>query len=232
MATAMNERPMTHEISGPSLNLLMIWLSPAFPIGAFSYSHGLEWAVEKMSVSNREAVEAWILDLIELGSIRLDTKLMIESYLNTERTREWGGLASALSGGKERHLETSAQGQAFLKAIKQNWPKPELDSTPDDLAIALPVAVGLAGAVHQLPLASLAQAYLLSQVQNLVSAAVRLIPLGQTDGLKLLCELEPVINRVSADLLAHDFDETGSASLRSEIAALSHETQYTRLFRT
>ncbi len=146
---------------------------------------------------------------------------------------EVAALAAALAPSRERKLETLAQGAAFLAAVRAAWPSPALDrAKPFETEIAFPVAVGVAAAGHRLALAATLEAYLVALVTNLVSAAVRLIPLGQTDGTKTVAKLVPVTRQVAARAGAASIDDIGGAALRSDIAAMRHETQYTRLFRS
>jgi urease accessory protein len=221
----------------PALARLLTWLSPAYPVGAYSYSHGLEWIVEAGQVRDVETLVGWIEDLLAHGAGRCDIIFLAESWraLGTDdgnllkRTAE---LAAALAPSAERRLETLAQGTAFLAATLAAWPAPRLEALAAGGRLAYPVAVGASAAVHGLPLAATAQAYAQAWVASLVSAAVRLIPLGQSDGLRTLARLEPVIPRVVAAAVASTLDDVGGAALTADIASMRHETQYTRLFRS
>src|SRR5262249_32113753 len=142
-------------------------------------------------------------------------------------------LAAALAPSAERRLETLAQGTAFLAATLVAWPKPELEIlAANGREVALPIAVGTAAAVHGLPLVETAQAFAQAFAANLVSAGVRLIPLGQSNGLRVLARLEPLIPRVVAAALACTLDDVGGAAIAVDVASMRHETQYTRLFRS
>ena len=143
-------------------------------------------------------------------------------------------LAAAFAPSKERHLETTAQGRAFLDTTRAAWPCAALERllAAWDGAVALPIAVGVAGAGHGLPLAPVMPAYLQAMAANLVSAGVRLVPLGQTDGQRVLAALEPVAATTAERALVTALDEVGSASFRADLASMRHETQYTRLFRS
>jgi urease accessory protein len=146
---------------------------------------------------------------------------------------EVAALAAALAPSRERKLETLAQGAAFLAAVRAAWPSPAFDrAKPFETEIGYPVAVGIAAAAHGLALMPTLEAYLVALVTNLVSAAVRLIPLGQTDGTKTVAKLVPVAKHVAARAAAASIDDIGGVALRSDIAAMRHETQYTRLFRS
>lgn len=212
---------------------LSIWLSPAFPVGAFAYSHGLEWAVECGMVRDAASLREWSCDLLAHGSARNDAILLAEAWRGARdpaRLANVHELALALAPSRERRLETSAQGAAFVTAIRAAWPCGTLDALDGD--VAYPVALGAAAAGHDLPLLPTLEQFLLAFVANLVSAAVRLGPIGQTDGQRVTAALLPLIRETA--LFAHDstLDELGSATLASDLASMQHETQYSRLFRS
>jgi urease accessory protein len=221
-----------------ALSRLLTWLSPAYPVGGYSYSHGLEWLVEAGEVRDAETLVRWIEDLLAHGAGRSDIIFLAASWravASGDRQALEGAaeLAAAFAPSAERRLETLAQGTAFLAATCAAWPKPELEALAAEAAqVAYPVAVGASAAAHGLPLAETAQAYAQAWVANLVSAAVRLIPLGQSDGLRTLAYLEPTIPRVAEAALASRLDDVGGAALAADIASMRHETQYTRLFRS
>jgi urease accessory protein len=225
-------------IAPPTLARLMTWLSPAFPVGGFSYSHGLEWVVEQGGVGDATALGDWIEQVLAHGAGRSDAILLAEAWRavagGDERLlAETVELAAALAPSAERRLETLAQGAAFLAATQAVWPHPALGNLGQQHAeIAYPAAVGACAAAHALPLAATAQAFLQAFAANLVSAGVRLIPLGQTDGLRVLARLEPLLPRVVAGALAASLDDVGGAAVMADIASMRHETQYTRLFRS
>ena len=216
----------------------MIWLSPAYPVGGYSYSHGLEWTVEAGKVSDAATLGVWIEDVLAHGAGRSDAIFLAEAWRALsagdagalERAAE---LAAALAPSAERRLETMAQGTAFLAATLAAWPKPELEAlAAEGREVAYPIAVGAAAAAHGLPLVETAQAFAQAFAANLVSAGVRLIPLGQSDGLRVLARLEPLIPRIVAGALGASLDDVGGAAIAADIASMRHETQYTRLFRS
>jgi urease accessory protein len=216
----------------------MIWLSPAFPVGAYSYSHGLEWVIEAGQVKDLETLVDWIEDLLAHGAGRSDVIFLAESWRalsagDLGALDDVAELAAAFAPSAERQLETLAQGTAFLAATLAAWGRRELEAlAANGRQIAYPVAVGACGAAHGLPLAETAHAYAQAYAANLVSAAVRLIPLGQSDGLRVLARLEPLIPRIVAAALACTLDDVGGAAVAADIASMRHETQYTRLFRS
>jgi urease accessory protein len=216
----------------------MIWLSPSYPIGGFSYSHGLEWIVEAGKVRDAATLVDWVEDILSHGTGRSDGIFLAETWRavragDERRLSEVVELAAAFAPSAERRLETLAQGAAFLAATQAVWPAPALERLEAQAAdIAYPVAVGACAAAHGLPLAPTAQACLQAFAANLVSAGVRLIPLGQTDGLRVLARLEPLLPPLVARALGSSLDDIGGAAVAADIASMRHETQYTRLFRS
>jgi urease accessory protein len=216
----------------------MTWLSPAFPVGGFSYSHGLEWAVEAGDVKDAATLGDWVEDILSHGAGRADAIFLAEAWRAVASDdgpllAETVELAAAFVPSAERRLETLAQGAAFLAATQAVWPHPELERLcAPGREIAYPVAVGASAAAHGLPLMPTAQAFAQAFAANIVSAGVRLIPLGQTDGLRVLARLEPLIPRVVAAALGATLDDVGGATIAADIASMRHETQYTRLFRS
>lgn len=218
---------------------LLLWLSPAFPVGAFAYSHGLEWAVEAGDIADADSLKSWLVDLLDLGAPRADCVLFACAY-RAARAGDRAGLnainalAVALAGSAERRLETGAQGSAFMAAMRAAWDCAALGDLPaaGDEPVAYPVAVAAAAAGHGLDLAISLQAFAISLFANFVSAAVRLGAIGQTDGQRTLAAILPDIRRLALDAAGADLDALGGCAFRSDIAALRHETQYSRLFRS
>ena len=218
---------------------LMVWLSPSFPIGSFAYSHGIEWAVETGDIKNAETCTGWLSDLLQHGGAWSDAVLLASAHRAIEDKSDaalhaTAELASVLAPSKERKLETLKQGDAFLLAVRNAWPCAALDRLTKvwPRETAFPVAVGVASAGHKLALVPTLEAYLVAFVTNLVSAAVRLVPLGQTDGTKIIARLAPLAREVAARAARSNIYDVGGAALRSDISSMRHETQYTRLFRS
>ncbi|MCC5977697.1 MAG: urease accessory protein UreF [Salinarimonas sp.] len=231
---------------------LMIWFSPGFPVGAFAYSHGLEWACETSEITGAASLGDWLADLIDHGSGRNDALFLIAAYQAADDPARLAGvaaLARALAGSSERRLETCMQGDAFLTAIASAWPcapvtawhaarEEEAQAQGEEPeATPYPVAVGIASAGHGLPLPAVVEAYLAGFIGNLVSAAIRLGAVGQTDGQRIIAGLLPGLpERAAALIAAHDetgLDENlGGCAFASDLGAIRHETQYTRLFRS
>ncbi len=218
---------------------LMVWLSPAFPVGAFAYSHGMEWAHEAGDVTDAPSLEAWLADLLRHGAARNDSILLAAAYRaarsgDADTLREASELALALATGRERHLETTTQGNAFVIAARKAWPCPALDlmTTAWSGDVAYPVAVGVVAAGHEVPLEATLDAFVLAFAANLVSAAVRLGVVGQSDGQRITAALLPAVRETAAFAAMSTLDDLGGCAFRSDLAALRHETQYSRLFRS
>jgi len=243
--TATNIAGMTTEgmvagdgLTGAALFRLLAWLSPSYPVGAFSHSHGLEWAVEQGWVKDRAGLTAWLSDLLAAGSGWNDAVFFVHAHAaagDGARLAQLAGLAAALVPARERQVETLAQGTAFRLISENAWPVAGLDALPDPLPY--PIAVGALAALHGVPLRPALAAYLHGFAANLVSAAQRLVPLGQTDGQCALAALAALVDDVATraavlDPAADPFEALGGACLVSDLCAMRHETQYTRLFRT
>ena len=210
---------------------LLAWLSPAFPVGAFSYSHGLEWAIETGEASDLARLVDWVGDVLEHGAGLVDATLLRAAHAaEGEALAGIMDLANALHPSRERRMESLNQGRAFLDTVGAAWPAPGLAVISGP--VAYPVAVALAARAHGLGVELVVPAYLQAFAANLVSAAVRLVPLGQTDGQRAIERLFPVIARVTARSRDLDPERAGGAVLRADLASMRHETQYTRLFRS
>ncbi|MGI3778534.1 MAG: urease accessory protein UreF [Janthinobacterium lividum] len=211
---------------------LLTWLSPAFPTGAFAHSHGLEWATEAGDINDRATAQAWLDALLRHGDLRSDAILLRHAHRAATRhdhiaLADIAALAEAATFGRERRDETLSQGAAFAAAAR-TWG--DLVLPPG--RVALPIALGAAAAAHAIDEHAACTGFLHAAVANLTSAAVRLVPLGQTDGLRILHVLEPATLATSQDAATATLDDLGTACLRADLASLRHETQRTRLFRT
>ena len=225
--------------STAALYRLMAWLSPSYPVGAFSYSSGIEWAVEAGVIRDAESLRRWLAVVIGEGGAFCDAVFLVHAHRSladagNESLRAAAELAAAFAPSKERHLETTAQGAAFFAATKAAWPCEALErlAAAWDGPVAYPIAVGVAAAGHGIALEAALPAYLHAVTANLISAGVRLIPLGQSDGQRLLAAFEPVVEATAQKALSTPIADVGSAAFRADLASLLHETQYTRLFRS
>lgn len=206
------------------LQILAAWFSPGYPVGAYSYSHGLEWAVEAGDVTSPATLAAWIADLVAFGAGRTDAILLARA-IAADDPAPLAELAEALAPSAERHLETMAQGAAFARTTAAAY-------TIDIPPMAYPVAVGHAARRLGLPADATVALYLQAFAANLVSAGVRLVPVGQTDGQRILAGLLPLVARVAAEAHAAPLATLGGLAQRGDLAAMRHETQYSRLYRS
>jgi urease accessory protein len=218
---------------------LLAWLSPAYPIGAYTYSHGLEMAVEAGLVSTAEDLADWLEVVLAHGSGLSDAIFLAEAWraVTTGEEAQLEALAEhavAFQPAAELRLETVQQGRAFMNATARAWPCPALVRLQAMAVPALPypIAVGVACAGHGMALRWSIGGYLHGFVANLVSAGVRLVPLGQSAGLSVLARLEPVVTTVTEVALSSGLEDLASAIPMVDWCAMRHETQYTRLFRS
>jgi len=213
----------------PALLRLLAWLSPAFPTGGFAYSHGVEWAIESGDITDGASLHLWLADVLALGTGRTDAILLRHAHRaagDPDALAAVAELAAATASGRERQAEALDQGYAFLAAAAV-WSTAGLGPrTP------YCVAVGAMAGQHGIAEDDTAAAYLQTFATALISAAVRTVPLGQTAGLRVLAALEPVILDTVAATATATLDDLGGCAFRSDLAAIHHETQYTRLFRS
>jgi urease accessory protein len=225
-------RRMAMSIDHLAMLRLMTWLSPAFPVGAFSYSHGLEYAVHDKIVTSRDDLAEWIEDLIAAGSLWNDAVLLVEAWHAVAmadmprlcRAAEWG---EAMAASTERHLETLDQGRSFHSAVR-HW----TNGSVVDLAMPYPVAVGAAAATMKIEREAACAAFLHACAANLTSAGIRLIPLGQSEGTALMASLEGLIVVRARKAALSSLADLGNATFAADMAAMRHETLTVRLFRS
>ena len=221
-----------------SLLRLQSWLSPTFPNGAYSYSHGLEWAAEAGYIHDCSSLVDWLEADLCYGSGRNEAVFFSEAYrcaVNDDKARlmRVAEVAAASRGTSEFALESSRQATACLNTLRQVWPDCILELLLEiQCRPALAVVLGASSARERIPARVALAAFLHSYVANLVIAGVRLIPLGQTDGQFAIAKLEHAILSVSAQGACATLDDLGSAGFMVELASIAHETQYTRLFRS
>ncbi len=210
----------------PAADLLAItqWLSPAFPIGAFAYSHGLEWSIAAGEVHDADSLHGWIAAVLRHGTGRNDAILAAHA-LRGHDAAELAAIAEALSPAAERLVELRAQGAAFCRAVNavSGREMPEM---------ALPVALGVAARDMAVPAPTVIALMLQAFAGNLVTIGVRFVPLGQTAGQGVLAALQPLITDIAAEALERSLSDLGGAFFRGDMAAAWHETQETRMFRT
>lgn len=240
MATAI-ATGMATAIAMIDLFRLLTWLSPAYPIGGFSYSHGLEMAVEEGAVTTRAALQSYIETVLLAGAGRVDAALLVAAHraagddLVLDEVAE---LAAAWRGTAETALEATQQGGSFASITNTAWPHPgfaafaarHMHAPGGRLTHA--VAFGAAAAFHGMALRPALIGWLSGFAANLVSAGVRLVPLGQTDGQRVTAALFPVIEQAAEAAETATLDMLGTAAPMLDQFSLRHETQYTRLFRS
>ena len=214
---------------------LQSWLSPAFPIGAFSYSHGLEYAVEAGLVHDKDSLIAWLEADLRHGSGR-NEGIFLATALKSDGDAflEIAELAAASFSTQELALEGLSQGEAFLHMLQKAWPHGDLSALVHELTVrpALPIAVAMASKAHGIDPVAALHLHLQAWLANLINAAVRLVPLGQTDGQLAQAALEDAVLAVAAEAATATIDDLGSAAIMVDWASMQHETQYTRLFRS
>jgi urease accessory protein len=239
VAPPIGGRDGMNEGEAAALYRLMTWLSPSFPVGAFSYSSGIEWAVEAGDIGNAASLRDWLAAVLEDGSGFCDGVLLAHAHRaaaagDDMALRDIAELAAAFVPSRERQLETSAQGRAFLDIVRAAWNCDGLDQLVSyyDRTIVYPVAIGIVSAAHAIPLAATMHAFVHALTSNWISAGARLIPLGQTDSQRVLASLEPVVVATAKRALDASLDDLASATFRADLASMQHETQYTRLFRS
>ena len=222
-----------------ALYRLMTWLSPAFPVGAFSYSSGIEWAVEAGDVTDAASLRDWLAAMLSEGSGFCDAVFLAQAHRAASTQDEASlceiaELAAAFVPSRERQLETSTQGRAFIEIARSAWACDGLDGmvAACGSSMVYPVAVGLVSAGHAVPLEPALHAFLHAVMSNWISAGARLVPLGQTDSQRILAGLEADVAATAKRALEASIDDLGSATFRADLASLRHETQYTRLFRS
>jgi urease accessory protein len=227
------------ESEAAALYRLMTWLSPSFPVGGFSYSSGIEWAVEAGDIRDAASLQNWLAAMLADGSGFCDAVFLAHAHRavtddDDSTLRDVAELAAAFVPSRERQLETASQGRAFIEIARASW---DCDGLAHSVAqcggaIVYPVAVGIVSAVHAIPLAPALLAFLHALLSNWISAGSRIIPLGQTNSQRVLAALEGVVTATAERASHASLDDLGSATFRADIASMRHETQYTRLFRS
>ncbi|MGR3465618.1 urease accessory protein UreF [Limimaricola sp.] len=207
--------------------VLARWLSPAYPVGAFAYSHGLETAIADGHVTDEAGLRDWLADLLEHGAGRNDALFLAAAF----RAEEAGELARidatarAFAASHERVTEAARQGAAFLRT------EAAVSGGPDR-PLMHPVAIGARAARLDLPLRPVIALYLQGFMANLVSAALRLMPLGQTGGQRVQAALEPLCAALAVEAETGGLDDLCSTAFLGDIASMRHETQQPRIFAT
>lgn len=211
---------------------LMAWLSPAFPIGGFAWSGGLERAVTDGLVRKAADLHDWLVTTVRHGALWNDAVLFAEAWRQSQDEASLHALSAlglALAGSAERFAETLSLGKAFVTGASA-WPHPVFARLPADLPF--PIAVGAVSAAHAVPLTQALAAWLHASFSQAISAGIRLSVAGQAEGVAILAKLEPMIEDIAGQAATSTLDDLGGAAIQAEIATLRHETQHSRLFRS
>ena len=212
-------------MSDPGLLTLVQWLSPSFPTGAYAYGHGLEAAITAGDIADAATCHDWLAEVVRCGSGLTDAVLLCHALAADSDLAGLADLAEALAPGAERLRETREMGHAFARTVTALTGKP----VPP---MPYPLAVGAAARGLGVDAVTVAGLYLAAFAANLVQVAVRFVPLGQTEGQAIVARLHPLIGQVAAQAAAMALEDIGSATLRADLASLTHETMETRIFRT
>ena len=197
------------------------WMSPAYPVGSFAWSHGLENAVARGQVRDAASLQDWLAVVLEQGSGRSDAILLCAAH----RGEDVAELAAALAPSRERLMETMQQGAAFAAITRAVWGLDLRDA-------AYPVVVGRAAGMMGLPVVATAQVYLFSFASALTHAAQRLMPLGQTKGQQVLAALASLCQALGEVATSLGVDDIGASAIAIDIASMRHEVQEPRIFRS
>jgi urease accessory protein len=214
-----------------ALQRLLTWLSPAFPVGAFAWSAGLETAIADRRVADAASLQDWITGALAHGGIRTDAILLAHAHRAADEAslRALADLAIALTPATERHKETLVTGDAFVIAARA-WPSDVYTRLPRPCPY--PIAVGAIAAAHGIAIGQTLLGYLTAAVHSQVSVAVRLVPLGQTDGLRVMAALEPRIAALAETAATATLDDIGGIAYAADIAQMRHEDLEPRIFRS
>jgi len=213
-----------------ALQRLLTWLSPAFPVGAFAWSAGLETAIMDGRVTDSRSLQSWLDGALAHGGLRTDAIVLAHAFRATAEQAALAGLAElyiALTPAAERRAETLMTGDAFVIAARA-WPADVFERLPQPCPY--PIAVGATAAAHQIGERDTLLAFLTAAIHGQVSVAVRLVPLGQTAGLRVMAALEPAIAQLAAFALTAGLADLGSIAYAADIAQMRHEMLEPRIF--
>lgn len=227
-------------LTSHSLLRLLQLSSSTLPVGAYSYSEGLEFLVHAEKITNRDSLEHWLTQELCYGAVRLEAAVMVRAYRaveakNFEQLRDWNGWLSAARETEELRLQSWQMGRSLLRLFQDVQP---VDTKALPIAFLqedgcnFAIAFGLVATAWQIELTAATIGYLYSWSSNLISAGVKLIPLGQTAGQQLLLSLQPTLEQATHTILALPDDEMSSCGWGLALASMAHETQYSRLFRS
>lgn len=209
--------------------------SPTLPVGAYSYSEGIETLVTKQIITNKETLKTWIIQSLKYGSIRIESAVMLRAYHkfnDLEGLIKWNHWLSATRETKELRQQSWQMGQSLLKLLTELQPEIKPISRSLYPYCNYAIIFGIAGAIWKISTQELLLGYLQSWSSNLISAGLRLIPLGQTDGQKILIKLHDDLMQATQDILELKDADLSGWGWGLSLASMQHETLYTRLFRS
>jgi urease accessory protein len=227
------------------LRLLQL-ASSTLPVGAYSYSEGLEFLVESQCIRSAAALQDWMTQELRCGALRMEAGVMVRAYCaaadrNGPSLLAWNVWWSAARDTEELRLQSWQMGRSLLRllldlddpmqrdTLDKTWPPlRELFAQECNFAIAF----GIVAAVWQIEPTDALLGYLQSWATNLTSAGIKLIPLGQTAGQQLLLNLEAEIRAAAAEILRMPDEALESCGWGLSLASMAHETLYSRLFRS
>lgn len=228
------------------LKLLQL-VSPTLPVGAYNYSEGLEWLVEQGDITNAQSLESWIAQELGQGSITVETAVMARAYgyvnqaisldvlgSGTKSLSYWNQWLTATRETKELRQQSLQMGGSLRKLLGDLEPATQslFKEIPPTEPCNYAIAFGLGVAFWGIDIDQSGLGYVHSWVNNLISAGVRLIPLGQTEGQRILLHLTPIILEQWQRISSLEDDDLYSCSWGLALASMAHESQYTRLFRS
>lgn len=215
-----------------SLQRLLAIMSPAFPVGGFAWSAGLETAIAEGIVTDAGKTRVWLEGLLHHGGLMTDAILLCQAHRRTAAglcVEELAELSLALTAAGERQEELLQMGDAFIRAMAA-WPVQMPVSLP--VPCPYPIAVGAIAAIHGIGIGDIALAFLTAQVQAQISVAVRLVPIGQIAGLEILAALEADIGALAISATTAGINDIGTIAYAADIAQMRHETLPIRIFRS
>jgi urease accessory protein len=218
------------------LNLLQL-TSPALPVGAYSYSEGLETLVEQEIIRSVNDLQTWLIESLATGSIGIEAAILVRAHrANVLRNQPdliyWNHWLSATRETAELQQQNWQMGRSLLKLLQDLYPSEDWSGWSMAENWNFAIVFALAANIAQIDEQTAVLGYLHSWVSNLVSAGVKLIPLGQTAGQQLILQLaEPIMVSADRSLNLPD-DQLFSCNWGLALASMTHETQYSRLFRS
>ena len=211
---------------------LLTWNNQAFPIGSYSFSSGLEYAVESNLITTGYELQSWLKNLLNFGSIQTDAILLVEAWklMKKKKNRnliELNNFAISLNQSYEKYIENYEQGKSFIKITSDAW-----NHKFQSKNLTFPLAYASSAYQENIKLEDTLISYLHANLCNLLSAGIKLIPLGQTEGQRIQIKLNLYIEEEYKIILKKDMNDIGNCGWVNDIVSMQHENQFTRIFRT